>query len=131
MDLTEYAEALPARLQPFGPVSLRRMFGGYGVFYQGLMVGLVAGDGLYLKTDARSAPLFIKAGCRQFVYYRGHRPVAMSYYRAPDDLFSSEESVRAWLSEAYEAALRAHSRRRRTSHKPRPPSWGPRTPRQR
>src|SRR5690606_13173465 len=70
MDLTEYAEALPARLQPFGPVSLRRMFGGYGVFYQGLMVGLVAGDGLYLKTDARSAPLFIEAGCRQFVYYR-------------------------------------------------------------
>ena len=37
---------------PMGPVSVKRMFGGAGVFRDGLMFALIADDTLFLKTDA-------------------------------------------------------------------------------
>ena len=42
----------------FGPVTLRRMFGGAGIFSQGLMFGLVFDKAIYLKADATGIPNF-------------------------------------------------------------------------
>ena len=38
-------------MESFGPVTVRRMFGGAGVFRDGVMFGLIADDTLYLKAD--------------------------------------------------------------------------------
>lgn len=56
--MSEFAENLKEVFVLFGPVQLRRMFGGHGVFHEGLMFALVADDVLYQKADGKSSKLF-------------------------------------------------------------------------
>jgi DNA transformation protein len=93
-----------------GPIRTRRMFGGYGVYHQGLMFGLVMDDTLYLKTDAESRPLFDAAGLAPFVYHKRGKPLPLSYCRAPDGIFDDRELALLWGQRAYGAALRAARR---------------------
>ena len=52
----------------FGEVSARAMFGGYGLYHDGVLIGVVMDDGLYLKVDAETQALFEAEGCAPFVY---------------------------------------------------------------
>ena len=91
----------------FGPISVRKMFGGHGIFYERLMIGLVADDMLYLKVDAHSVPRFEKRGLAQFKYSKGDKVVGMSYYLAPEEALDNPSEMREWAKLAYEAALRS------------------------
>jgi TfoX/Sxy family transcriptional regulator of competence genes len=62
------AETIVELFQEFGPVSVRRMFGGAGVFVDGRMIGLVARDVIYLKADAETIPAFQQEGLVPFGY---------------------------------------------------------------
>lgn len=103
------ADQWATRMIPFGPVSLRRMFGGCGLFYQGLMIGLIDGEKLYLKADPVAVPMFRELDCEQFTYRRQGRSIGMSYYRAPDHMFDSPDDTLRWGTVAYESALRAQA----------------------
>ena len=93
--------------EPFGHVTPRRMFGGLGVFHDGLMIGLVADGLLYLKADEQSVPLFEDAGSRPFVYQGRNKPVRMSYWSVPDEAMDDPDAMRKWADCAYSAALRS------------------------
>ena len=54
---SDFVDFLLEGLQPLGAVSARRMFGGYGIYCEGVMFGLVADDALYLKVDATNRPV--------------------------------------------------------------------------
>ena len=83
------------------------MFGGHGVFHEGLMFALVADDVLYLKADDVSAPAFQRLGLGPFVYDKAGTKMAMSYYLAPESILDDPDEARAWAALAFEAALRA------------------------
>jgi DNA transformation protein len=53
--MSELIAYLPEVFELFGPVTIRKMFGGYGVYHDGLMFALVADDTLYLKADDENA----------------------------------------------------------------------------
>lgn len=105
--MSEFVEYLKEAFREFGPIQTRRMFGGHGVYYDGVMIGLVADDMLYLKADEESAVRFIEQGLSQFEYPKGDRMVGMSYYLAPEETLENPCEMRRWASLAYEAALRA------------------------
>ena len=42
----------------FGPVTVRRMFGGAGIYADGMMFALVADGVIYLKADEQNVPAF-------------------------------------------------------------------------
>lgn len=107
MAVSEFVENLREVFALFGPVQMRRMFGGYGVFHDGLMFGLVADDVLYLKADATSSGKFERLGLEQFEYRKGSKVVRMSYYMAPEDIFDNPGEARLWADLAFEAALRS------------------------
>jgi DNA transformation protein len=86
------------------------MFGGYGVYHDELMIGLVADDTLYLKTDALSATQFSAAGCVPFEYTKNGVTMKMSYSSAPIEIFDDPEIAKTWAARAYEAALRSRSK---------------------
>jgi DNA transformation protein len=104
--MSEFAEYLKEVFREFGSVSARKMFGGHGIFYDGVMIGLVAKDTLYLKADAQSAPIFLKHGLSQFMYPKGEKMVGMSYYLAPEEALEDPTEMQQWAKLAYEAALR-------------------------
>ncbi|WP_108663239.1 TfoX/Sxy family protein [Acuticoccus kandeliae] len=92
---------------PMVPVTLRRMFGGMGVFHEGRMFALVAYGELYLKTDGESVAAFEAAGSVPFSYTSGTRTVVTSYWRLPDDAFEDEATRAAFTGRALAASERA------------------------
>lgn len=110
--MSGFVDYLPEVFSEFGSIALRKMFGGHGVYHQGLMFGLVADDTLYLKVDAASLPLFEREGLPPFVYSdRNGRTATMSYRQAPDEIFDDRELAALWARRALEAALRAQSKK--------------------
>lgn len=105
--MSEFADELHDIFERFGPVSLRRMFGGHGVFHDGRMFGLVARERLYLKADAQSAHYFDARQLAPFEYQRQGRTARLSYYEAPPELFEDRDEAAVWARRAWEAALRA------------------------
>lgn len=94
-------------LEPFGPLTARRMFGGWGVYAGGPMVAIVVEGELLLKTDPATRAVFEQAGCRPFVYRARGREVPMSYWSVPASALDSPEAMRPWARLALEAAARA------------------------
>jgi DNA transformation protein len=91
----------------WGGVSARRMFGGYGLYRQGMMFALVAEDVLYFKVDDQNRAAFKAAGMGPFTYEGKNKPVEMSYYESPPELFDDGEEMTDWAKRAFAAALRA------------------------
>lgn len=110
---TAFAEFVVELLEPFGGVGARRMFGGVGLFRDGVMFSLIADDTLFLKADDENRPRFEAAGMGRFVYRRAGGDVALSYYAAPPHLFDDAEELCVWARDAYQAALRARPQRHR------------------
>jgi DNA transformation protein and related proteins len=102
---SEFVESAEDALQHIGPVHVRAMFGGYGVFLDGVMFGLIADDVLYLKVDDTNRDAFEQAGLEPFVYEAGRGPIQMSYHRAPGSV-DDWESVEPWVSGAIAASRR-------------------------
>ena len=50
---------------PLSHVSIRRLFGGKGMYFEGVIVAIVDGGELRLKADAVSAPELKAAGSSQ------------------------------------------------------------------
>ncbi len=102
-DLTWFRELLA----PIGRITVRRMFGGAGFYADGRIMALEVDGGLYLKVDAQTRPRFEAAGCRPFVYMGGGKPVAMSYWSAPDEAMDDPDAMTPWARLAMDAATRA------------------------
>jgi DNA transformation protein len=97
----------------FGAVTVRRMFGGTGIFADGLMFALVADEIVYLKADDRTVPDFEREKSAPFSYgARAGRRVVMSYWRLPDRLYDDPDELAAWARAALAAARRAAAVRR-------------------
>lgn len=94
-------------LSALGPVRVKRMFGGHGLYVDEVFIAIVAGETLYLKADAQSAPRFEKAGCAPFTYTAKGRTVSLPYRAAPAEAMDSPALMRPWAALAMEAALRA------------------------
>ena len=87
-------EFLAEALAPLGHITVRRMFGGAGIYCDGLIFGLLDDDVLYLKADAESIPLFQAEGMAAFSYdtTTGTKAI-MSYWRMPERLFDDPEEL--------------------------------------
>jgi len=106
----EFCNYVAGLLEGLGPVNVRRMFGGAGLFLDGLMFALIADVQLYLKSDAGNEADFEAEGLGPFTYAtkNGERGV-MAYRRAPERCLEDPEELAFWARKSFEAALRANS----------------------
>ena len=103
---TDFIAWLQELFADFGVVSARAMFGGHGLYHDGVMFAVAIGDGLYLKVDSQTRPLFEAEGCEPFVYRQTEKPLTMSYWSAPAAAMDSPQAMLPWARLAYAAALR-------------------------
>ena len=101
-----FLDYLHELLGPLGPVATRSMFGGHGVYVDGLFIAIVVDGRLYLKVDAQTEARFEAAGSTPFVYQGRGDPVAMSYWTAPESAMDSADEMGVWGGLAIEAAKR-------------------------
>ena len=96
----------------FGPVDVRRMFGGAGIYADGTMFALLADGVIYLKADGGNAAAYDRENLGPFTYAtkEGKRGV-MSYRRMPDRLYDDPEELATWAREALAAARRGKARK--------------------
>jgi DNA transformation protein len=106
----------------FGPVSVRRMFSGAGLFAEGVMFALRIRDDIFLKVDAETIPSLQAEGSVPFAYEtKKGRRVVNSLWRLPDRLLDDPEDLanfaRAALKAAHRAAARKSPARRKIGKK--------------
>ena len=102
-----FQDLLAELFEPVGGVSFRKMFGGIGIFREGIMFALVADDALYLKADETTTADFKAEGCGPFVYDGKDKPHVMPYWRLPERLYDEPEEFRDWALAAFGVAERS------------------------
>ena len=108
--MSEFVENLAEVFVSFGPIRSKRMFGGYGIYHDDLMFGLVADDVLYLKADSQSENIFSDLNLPPFQYTKNGKTMKMSYYLAPEEIYDDPEIAKEWAVKAFEAALRSRKK---------------------
>jgi DNA transformation protein and related proteins len=92
----------------FGAVSVRRMFGGAGLYADSVMFGLVSDGQIFLKADPATIPAFEREGCAPFSYAtRTGTRALMSFWRLPDRLYDDPSELAQWARQALSAAHRS------------------------
>ncbi len=109
-----FSDHLQDLFAEFGPVDVRRLFGGHGLYRDGIIIGVLVDEVLYLKTDDATRASFEDAGGMPFVFTsakpgaRG-QSITTSYWSLPGEAMESAQAMRPWAQLAHEAALRKPS----------------------
>jgi DNA transformation protein and related proteins len=103
-------DAILELFSEFGRVSVRRMFGGAGIYHDGLMIGLISDGDIYLKADEQTVPDFEREGLGPFTYGT-HKRVMTSYWRMPERLLDDTDELARWARNALGAARRFAARK--------------------
>ncbi len=102
----------------FGPVTIRRMFSGFGISADGTNFALALRSGLYFRADDATIPQFEAEGSKPFQYQTRTKTVTVgSYWQLPARLFDDSEEMAAWAKAALAAAQRAALKKRARSRK--------------
>ncbi len=99
-------DAIHDMFDSLGPITIKRMFGGKGIYHQGRILALEVDGEILLKADAESTPAFEAAGSQRWTYSGKKRPVNMPYWSIPDVALDDPDELSKWVRLAYEAALR-------------------------
>ena len=108
----------------FGPVTIRRMFSGFGISADGINFALALRAGLYFRADEATIPQFEAEGSKPFQYQQrrtGKVVTVNSYWELPARLFDDSEALAGWAKVALAAAQRAASTKSSRGRKPAEP----------
>jgi len=99
--------------EPFGRVTVKRFFGGGGIYLGETMFGLIGGDTIHLKTDETTRGAFLAEGCDEFRWTnpRTGGIWESGYFTLPDRLFDDGEELAHWAAQALAVAQRAKAGR--------------------
>ena len=102
----------------FGPVTIRRMFSGFGISADGTNFALALRGGLYLRADEQTIPRFEAEGSKPFQYQTRAKTVTVnSYWQLPERLYDDPEDLTVWARASLAAAQRAALRKRPKAQK--------------
>jgi DNA transformation protein and related proteins len=114
----DFRDYVLEQLAVAGKASARRMFGGVGLYLDGLFFALIADDTLYFKTDDTNKLRFVQAGSRQFCPFPDRPTHVMAYWEVPAEVLEDPEELRNWTREALSAALAARTKRSARRRRP-------------
>jgi DNA transformation protein len=101
------AEALKALFEPFGSITVKRMFGGSGIYAEGLCFAIEADGEVFLKTDSLSRADFSATDSVPFTYMAKGKSRPTSYWSLPTAADEDDDELRRWAGMGLDAARRA------------------------
>ena len=108
---SEFVAYVLDQLAELGSVTARHMFGGTGLYFDGVFIAIVFQDALYLKADDENRAMFDAVGSEPFIFESRHGETIETSYRAvPPEILESSDDLAQWARSAQEAALRAKAR---------------------
>ena len=109
----EFVSYVVELMQSIGPVYAKSMFGGHGIYLEGVMFALIADSVLYLKADKMTENVFKDKGLEAFTYIKKGKACKMSYYQAPEENLEDIVQMNTWANRAYQVALNAAMKKRK------------------
>lgn len=106
----EYRARIESKLSEVVPIQTRAMFGGVGIYSDGLFFALIAEDRLYFKVDDTNRPDFESAGMKPFFPYDSPKP--MHYWELPTKILNSKRELSVWIDKALRVAENAKKKRK-------------------
>ena len=101
------ASSILELFEPVAHVTVRRMFGGHGIYADGSIVAIEAEGIIWMKADAITLPIFERHGLKPFTYSKSGKTFSMSYRALPHSAYDDPDELRVWLLLAQEASSRA------------------------
>lgn len=101
-----FADFVLEQMASIPGVSKRAMFGGFGIYREGLMFALIADESLYFKANDFLADEFIALDLPPFEFQSKGKSMTLKYYRAPESVFEESEWMQHWSDKAYQCAVR-------------------------
>ncbi|HSU16004.1 TfoX/Sxy family protein [Longimicrobium sp.] len=109
----EYRDFVLEQLARVAPaVTHRRMFGGVGIYSDGLFFAVLDDDTIFLKVDDSNRGDFEAAGMGPFAPFEDGRMI-IRYYELPADLLEDADALRPWVLKAIDVARAARRRKKR------------------
>lgn len=102
-------EHLLSQMAGFGVVQARAMFGGHGLYHQGLMFALVVDGRLFFKVDEQTVGDFERRGLGPFTYESRGKVTSLKYREAPPEVMDEPDQMTPWARQAHGCALRAQA----------------------
>ncbi|MGF1608192.1 MAG: TfoX/Sxy family protein [Kiloniellales bacterium] len=106
-----FANRVVGLLMPLGPIEARAMFGGWGIYLEGVIFALISHGRLFFKVDEETKDQFAHAGSRPFSYRGRSRPVELPYWETPAGSLKSSETLLPWAELGLAAARRAQAKK--------------------
>jgi DNA transformation protein and related proteins len=100
----EFVDYVIDQLSEWGQVTARKMFGGAGLYRDGVMFGLIADDIAYLKVDDSNRKNFEGAGAEPFTYTEKGKTITMSFYEIPADVLENPAVLAEWAKCSFNIA---------------------------
>jgi len=100
-----YLDFVSEKLADIEELTIKKMFGGAGLFSGGKMFALIYEDVLYFKVDSSNKGDYIEKSSSQFSPPFGKRRMNMPYYEVPADIFDNEDKIIEWAERSVEIAL--------------------------
>jgi DNA transformation protein len=107
----DFRDFVLEQLAPAGRVTPRAMFGGVGLYLDGLFFALIDDDTLYFKTGDSNRARFEQAGSKPFCPFPDRPDQAMAYWQVPAEVLEDADQLAAWAREALAVALAKRTRR--------------------
>jgi DNA transformation protein and related proteins len=111
--MSEFTDYLHEVFELAGAITIKRMFDGHTIYYQGLPVGIVYDETLFLKVDSETHMYFEQRNLPQFTYQKKDKIIGLPYFQAPEEIFDDRHEAAIWLKRAFEASLRSKPKRMR------------------
>ncbi|MGV2333188.1 MAG UNVERIFIED_CONTAM: TfoX/Sxy family protein [Planctomycetaceae bacterium] len=94
-------------LEPFGPLKIRAMFGGYGIYKDGIIFAIIGYNELYFKADKVLAEYFKSQGSEPFTYDMNGKTASMSYYKVLPEILEDPDLLKEWFELSYQVATKS------------------------
>ena len=103
----------------FGPIVLRRFFGGEGIYAGEIMIGMVFDDIVYFTTDAETRGAFLAEKCKPFTFEKRStgETVETHWYAMPDRLYDEPEELARWARRALTVAANSESTKKKQANR--------------
>jgi DNA transformation protein len=101
----QYLQYIQDQLSEFGQVEIKRMFGGIGIFKEGLMFAKIGGDTFRLKVDESNQQQFEDRGMKPF--HSEKKKKGMPYWEVPQDVLEDRTELAKWANQSFEIALKS------------------------
>lgn len=98
------------QLSEFADVEMKKMFGGVGIFLNGIMFALITAKGQFMMRVGESNIQDFKAkGSQPFNHEKKGR--AMPYWEVPVEVAENRDVLKVWAAKAYDVATAAKKKK--------------------